>query len=238
MRRSQAPSQLKLLGQRTKHDVGSIVKPFRPLLLTNPSASKIVSENTDASLIQNRKRVHVQEEEETSLLKKRRLSNQTDSHDEEEAEGETSSTSMTLSMNPTFKKLTKAFKCPLRTLPDNIGLTSPRSNVLGVRRRNYLATRPLHDPDAEDAIILYAQDDGTPVDGLKRLLGLHINESDKEVHVVVDPMLAKVLRPHQIEGVRFLYECTTGLKVENAYGCIMADEMGLGKTVSNEYMMR
>ena len=28
-----------------------------------------------------------------------------------------------------------------------------------------------------------------------------------------------------------MYRCTTGLIVENAYGCIMADEMGLGKTL-------
>lgn len=53
----------------------------------------------------------------------------------------------------------------------------------------------------------------------------------KKVPVVIDPRLAKVLRPHQIEGVKFLYRCTTGLMDEKANGCIMADEMGLGKTV-------
>jgi DNA repair and recombination RAD54-like protein len=30
---------------------------------------------------------------------------------------------------------------------------------------------------------------------------------------------------------QFLYRCTTGMVVENQYGCIMADEMGLGKTL-------
>ncbi|KAF8238582.1 hypothetical protein L208DRAFT_245124 [Tricholoma matsutake] len=55
-------------------------------------------------------------------------------------------------------------------------------------------------------------------------------EVDK-VPVVIDPRLAKVLRPHQVEGVKFLYKCTTGMLVENQYGCIMADEMGLGKTL-------
>jgi len=47
-----------------------------------------------------------------------------------------------------------------------------------------------------------------------------------KVHVVVDPVLSKVLRPHQREGVRFLYECVTGNKIEAFHGCIMADEMG------------
>lgn len=28
-----------------------------------------------------------------------------------------------------------------------------------------------------------------------------------------------------------MYECVTGQRIENAYGCIMADEMGLGKTL-------
>lgn len=51
------------------------------------------------------------------------------------------------------------------------------------------------------------------------------------VPVVIDPKLAKILRPHQVEGVKFLYKCTTGQIVPKAFGCIMADEMGLGKTL-------
>ncbi|KAG7737204.1 hypothetical protein KL932_004164 [Ogataea haglerorum] len=51
------------------------------------------------------------------------------------------------------------------------------------------------------------------------------------VPVVIDPKLAKILRPHQVAGVRFLYRCTAGLVDARAKGCIMADEMGLGKTL-------
>ena len=36
---------------------------------------------------------------------------------------------------------------------------------------------------------------------------------------------------HQREGVAFMYDCVTGVKIEDSFGCIMADEMGLGKTV-------
>ena len=32
----------------------------------------------------------------------------------------------------------------------------------------------------------------------------------KKVHVVIDPMLSAILRPHQREGVKFMYECVTG----------------------------
>lgn len=88
-----------------------------------------------------------------------------------------------------------------------------------------------------------------PHKSLKELLGEtgQKRQSDK-VPVVIDPMLTKVLRPHQVEGVKvrsfptpqyvesehspqFLYQCTTGMVADNQYGCIMADEMGLGKTL-------
>ncbi|ANB11936.1 DNA-dependent ATPase RAD54 [Sugiyamaella lignohabitans] len=68
---------------------------------------------------------------------------------------------------------------------------------------------------------------------LADILGLS-NEKKKvypKVPVVIDPRLAKILRPHQVEGVKFLYKCVTGRVQKDANGCIMADEMGLGKTL-------
>ncbi|KIM62184.1 hypothetical protein SCLCIDRAFT_1215536 [Scleroderma citrinum Foug A] len=72
-----------------------------------------------------------------------------------------------------------------------------------------------------------------PHKNLRALLGEGKGKREKipKIPVVIDPRLSKVLRPHQIEGVKFLYKCTTGMMVENQYGCIMADEMGLGKTL-------
>ncbi|KAI6132160.1 DNA repair protein, SNF2 family [Pisolithus croceorrhizus] len=72
-----------------------------------------------------------------------------------------------------------------------------------------------------------------PHKNLRALLGEGKDKRDKvpKVPVVIDPRLSKVLRPHQVEGVKFLYRCATGMMVENQYGCIMADEMGLGKTL-------
>ena len=68
---------------------------------------------------------------------------------------------------------------------------------------------------------------------LAEMLGLNktVEEAKPKVPVVIDPRLAKILRPHQIEGVKFLYKATTGRLQADAYGCIMADEMGLGKTL-------
>jgi DNA repair and recombination RAD54-like protein len=67
---------------------------------------------------------------------------------------------------------------------------------------------------------------------LAEILGIKKDVEERpKVPVVIDPRLVKVLRPHQVEGVKFLYRCTTGLVDQNANGCIMADEMGLGKTL-------
>lgn len=35
------------------------------------------------------------------------------------------------------------------------------------------------------------------------------------IPVVIDPKLSKILRPHQVEGVRFLYRCVTGLAMKD-----------------------
>ncbi|KAK9804116.1 hypothetical protein WJX73_000321 [Symbiochloris irregularis] len=50
-------------------------------------------------------------------------------------------------------------------------------------------------------------------------------------NVCVDKMLTKWLRPHQREGVQFMFDCVTGLRGFEGAGCILADDMGLGKTL-------
>lgn len=47
----------------------------------------------------------------------------------------------------------------------------------------------------------------------------------------VPKFIGKDLRPHQIEGVRFLYSRVLGLQEAGRTGAILADEMGLGKTL-------
>ena len=53
----------------------------------------------------------------------------------------------------------------------------------------------------------------------------------------VPPILAKWLRPHQREGVEFLYQCVMGMKNYNGNGAILADDMGLGEFFSFEIVM-
>ncbi|OAG40242.1 hypothetical protein AYO21_05525 [Fonsecaea monophora] len=125
---------------------------------------------------------------------------------------------------------------------------------LGMRLGHGFVNKPLHDPSGEFAIVLYdptidekpeenatdKQEEEKPKldtplmhKSLAEILGIkkQVEGERPKVPVVIDPRLAKVLRPHQVEGVKFLYRCTTGLVDEKAKGCIMADEMGLGKTL-------
>lgn len=116
------------------------------------------------------------------------------------------------------KILSKPFKVPI---PNYKGPT--RNCALGIRRQG--AKVSLHDPYEEGALVLYSPPEVSAHDMLK------LDAEKQLVHVVVDPTLTKVLRPHQREGVKFMYDCVTGVQIENNFGCIMADEMGLGKTL-------
>lgn len=112
--------------------------------------------------------------------------------------------------------------------------------ALGVRRQPVLLPRPLHDPMAEHAIVLFDPtvdlietseelaarlaleaeqakvaeekkklEANNPHKSLRAILGLktkdELERAKKEipkVPVVIDPKLSKVLRPHQVEGVK------------------------------------
>ncbi|KAJ0425723.1 SNF2 family N-terminal domain-containing protein [Aspergillus carlsbadensis] len=76
---------------------------------------------------------------------------------------------------------------------------------------------PRHDPKQPGALVMKRPDS--------------VPKGRRIVDVVVDPLLGKHLRPHQREGVKFLYECVMGMRSFNGEGAILADDMGLGKTL-------
>lgn len=57
----------------------------------------------------------------------------------------------------------------------------------------------------------------------------------------VHPEIAKYLKEHQVEGVKFLYDCAYGSVVDmekhKGSGCILAHCMGLGKTLQQITVM-
>ena len=100
--------------------------------------------------------------------------------------------------------LKKAFKIPtfLNGKPALAGGMKSGIN-LGMRRSSLIPKGPLHNPDDEDAIVLY-HPKVTLTQAQHFQMSLLKKDKDQpvpEVHVVIDPILAKVLRPHQIEGV-------------------------------------
>jgi DNA repair and recombination protein RAD54 and RAD54-like protein len=102
--------------------------------------------------------------------------------------------------------------------------------LLGMRQGRVFVARPLHDPTAEFAIVLYdptiddkpatppttentdqkceeekviKTDEPIVHKSLAEILGLKKKVEERaRVPVVIDPKLAKVLRPHQVEGVK------------------------------------
>ena len=157
---------------------------------------------------------------------------------------------------PVALTLNANFAIPrIRTKDGQVIVTKLTAGALGVCRRVVSLPRPLHDPFADHSIVLWdptvddteaAQKEAEEKARLKReadaeaakgphkslasMLGLDkkVDPNSIKVAVVIDPRLSKVLRPHQVEGVKFLYKACIGGIAEGAQGCIMADEMGLG----------
>lgn len=111
----------------------------------------------------------------------------------------------------------RSFYAPLPSKTLNQQFKTPVIGTTVVPQAKQGFVTPRHDPFAPNALVMKR-----PTDCPK---GKQI------VDVVVDPLLANKLRPHQREGVKFLYECVMGLRDYNGQGALLADDMGLGKTL-------
>ena len=83
-------------------------------------------------------------------------------------------------------------------------------------------------PEGVEDLVLWTPGDRAP-EGEAGTSGEEPRPNAKPV--VVDRMLTRWLRPHQREGVKFMFECVMGLRDFEGTGCILADDMGLGKTL-------
>jgi len=73
---------------------------------------------------------------------------------------------------------------------------------------------PRHDVNTPGALVMPRPSAAHQLERNKEVLGV--------VDVIVDPHLSQHLRPHQKEGVKFLYECVMGLRNFNGNGAILA----------------
>ncbi|KAI5198721.1 hypothetical protein AUEXF2481DRAFT_38344 [Aureobasidium subglaciale EXF-2481] len=59
------------------------------------------------------------------------------------------------------------------------------------------------------------------------------SDLDPQKHVYLNPTIAKRLKPHQVEGVKFMWREITAPEDEDGQGCLLAHTMGLGKTAQS-----
>jgi DNA repair and recombination protein RAD54B len=102
--------------------------------------------------------------------------------------------------------------------PSTFEITNPEKKMHRISSVRLRPQSSRFDPTKESAIVMPRMD---PFPG---------------VDIVVDPVIGKHLRAHQVEGVKFMYSCLLGLTKTpegSISGCILADEMGLGKTLQS-----
>lgn len=105
---------------------------------------------------------------------------------------------------PAFKSpVNQAFKSPLPSTT-----TIPKAKP-----------SPRYSPNTPGVISLWEPEDETDPKG------------EWYCPIVLDPFLGNQMRPHQVEGVKFMLECVSGLRpgmtARSPKGCILADEMGI-----------
>lgn len=119
-------------------------------------------------------------------------------------------TSAQLVVSKRFKKVTKA------NPNDHSGQQGNHHTSMGKEvPKDAIILKPRFDPTAPNALVI-----NHPA-GIKH----------QSVPIVVDPHVAVHLRPHQREGVVFLWHSIVGRPGVDGTGCILGDEMGLGKTI-------
>eukprot|EP00981_Chlorochromonas_danica_P009089 scaffold2486_cov169-Ochromonas_danica.AAC.8 len=100
-------------------------------------------------------------------------------------------------------------------------------DLSGLIRVSGLVAAPIEEGDNEEEELPTTSSNLPPFEPL--VLWQDVNDPENKIEVI--PELACKLRPHQREGVQFLFECTMGLRGFDGEGCILADDMGLGKTL-------
>jgi SNF2 family DNA or RNA helicase len=97
----------------------------------------------------------------------------------------------------------------------------------------------LDDQPCTSATAAASESESSPTTSSKstgKELFLDIDPDTKQRMIQVDPKIACHLKPHQIEGLKFMWDnCFESVKMiqkgKKASGCILAHCMGLGKTL-------
>ncbi|KAA3682150.1 RAD54-like protein 2 [Paragonimus westermani] len=90
------------------------------------------------------------------------------------------------------------------------------------------------EPDFETEIC-ELQDAANLADEHGRVIINPNRDVETEPEICLPPRIARVIKPHQVSGIRFLYdnliESLSRFETTEGFGCILAHSMGLGKTI-------
>ncbi|CAH8507238.1 unnamed protein product [Schistosoma turkestanicum] len=92
------------------------------------------------------------------------------------------------------------------------------------------------EPEVEvEAEICEIQDAENLADVDGKIIINRSRDQEEEPEIVLCPQMARVIKPHQVSGIRFLYdnvvESVKRFQTTDGFGCILAHSMGLGKTI-------
>lgn len=110
----------------------------------------------------------------------------------------------------------KAFVPTMKGAVTSAGDVPTASNLASNMLKRVKRFTPAFDPSGEHALVLNKTDWEADTEGV--------------CPVVLDPSLYRRMRPHQKEGVQFLYRCVME-RLAIQRGAILADDMGLGKSL-------
>ena len=125
----------------------------------------------------------------------------------------------------------------------NTAVSKPFTPLVANRNGHQPVAKPQHSPSTPSSQFgLYDLNDPSLLilnrDAITALLPSSLNSNKRtkraaEQPVIVEPFITRALRPHQLEGVQFLYDCILGRANGGCTGAILADEMGLGKSLQS-----
>jgi len=126
-------------------------------------------------------------------------------------------------------------RCFINSIPVT-NLVKPTGDDSSVKRRRLLKGLPKHIKQMREAACNNMNPRNNPHAGRALVLnasrlGPNYTPKHDKVAVVVDGFIGDFLRPHQREGVLYMYEKVMGISNCTFTGVILADEMGLGKTL-------
>uniref|UniRef100_A0A673IHM0 RAD54 like 2 n=1 Tax=Sinocyclocheilus rhinocerous TaxID=307959 RepID=A0A673IHM0_9TELE len=118
--------------------------------------------------------------------------------------------------------------------PDVIELSSGDEDALRISSEEDNSEDRSVTPGTEESSGSHVNDSLNQPDAQGRVL-VNINHPGDEEDLFLAPRLARAVKPHQIGGIRFLYdnlvESLERYKSSSGFGCILAHSMGLGKTL-------